>query len=407
MTRSTPIAPPRPDAAHVAWMLGLLWPTPASVRVSLRWTSTGTQQVSFVPLARADQPRLLVPAVPRAAAAAAITHGRVATTPRARLVTRALAGAARLGLLNLHPHRYVVDLPPGAPDTSLLSRLEEVLGHALVPSLYLGPLRAVQKPIIQLRRPDGSPVGFVKVGVTDYTNELVRSEAKALTLLASRTARVLRTPRLLLHERWHGHEVLVQSVVPTGGPAPTPDLIAAAARDLADLGPRTSLPLNEAQWWLDLRRRIDALPSDAMSGLLRAAGTRAASRWGSTSLDLGNSHTDFTSWNMSAFAGKLHVWDWEHFTTAAPVGLDQVHFEVQDQVVVRGRMPVDVFAHGPIRPYGLVIDTSPQVLTTLYVLDLATRYLETGETTTKLARLSEWLEPTLVALVPDKGAVEP
>ena len=129
-----------------------------------------------------------------------------------------MGAAAGLGLLWCHPQRIVVDGSEDDVAGSLLSRLRTVLGVPVVASFSIGPVRAVQKPVLHLLSPNGESIAFVKVGTTAFTKELIAREARALVMLASEPWETMRVPALLSHETWRDLEVLVQGALAADGP---------------------------------------------------------------------------------------------------------------------------------------------------------------------------------------------
>ena len=86
-----------------------------------------------------------------------------------------------------------------------------------------------------------------------------------------------------------------------------------------------------------------------------------------------------------AYSGhRVLVWDWEGFATGVPLGLDAIHHHVQSLVVVEGLAPESAIESaseagpGLLAPFGISAETS-QVVLLLYVLELATTYLESGK----------------------------
>jgi hypothetical protein len=102
----------------------------------------------------------------------------------------------------------------------------------------------------------------------------------------------------------------------------------------------------------------------------------------------------------------VRAWDWEKFESDVPIGYDTIHYSVHGMSALTGRSPLQAFE--------LTLDSSPVLLDPhgiearsalvvfwLYVLELATRYLEDGEGeagTIAMSRLADWLEPVLEAV---------
>lgn len=393
--------PERRSGSNLLEQLRLLWPEPARVSLTTRRHASKEARLSFVPLPAAGTPRMLVPAGPPRVTASAIRGSRVARDRRARWATSALSGAARMGLLRWHPHRIQVEGDDSSWASALLPRLREAVGTQVVPSFYVGPVRAVQKPVLQLLDPTGRTVAFAKVGVNDLTNALVASEARALDVVGGHAWSTLRTPRLLMHERWHDHEVIVQSALPSDGPA-TAELVSRALGELAATGDRRAVPLGSTSWWADIVGRVTAFPDGAAPEALRQTIASVDAAAGSVSVFLGPAHLDWAPWNMSRVGDALAVWDWEQFCTAVPVGYDAIHFALQQAVVLRQQHPVAAVAavrrEAPQLMASLGLHASRgDLLVLLYLLELASRYLRDGESGTRLSRLHTWVEPVLAS----------
>ena len=82
-------------------------------------------------------------------------------------------------------------------------------------SVHVGAPRANRKPVLQLLSPDGTTLGFAKLGVNRLTRRLVRAETSALVTLRYLRLSTVDTPRVLHTGRWRGHQVLVQEALPT------------------------------------------------------------------------------------------------------------------------------------------------------------------------------------------------
>lgn len=432
--------PERRTGTEVVEQLRLLWPAPAQVELSgrrqvsaARAASADRKVLEFIPLPRAAHPRILVPSTPGAVAAGALRRSRVSTGLGARLRTTAAVTAARTGLLALHPDRVVIrrTAPRDATEVEvapLLDRLREVLGE-VTPAFYIGPVRAVQKPVIQLLDRRGRTIAFAKVGINEFTNSLVASEAASLQRVGAHQWNTMRVPNLLLHEQWNGHELLVQEALPDDG-APTPQQVAAASAEIAALETPRAQTLGQTSWWHDVVRRVAALDTAASSATSDAptgsdpSGSIAAlaslvaavrdldARAAEVSVTLGCAHLDWAPWNMARAGRALGVWDWEQFASGIPLGYDAVHYAVQDAVVLAQEHPREVFAavrrRAPelLGPLGLDPLQADQTVL-LYVLDLATRYQRDRESGTRLSRLHTWLAPTMDSFAHDPAGHAP
>ena len=282
--------------------------------------------------------------------------------------------------------------------------LSEVLGRRVHVSLYVGPQRAVQKPVLQLLDEGGHPVAFAKVALNPLTTRLIRNEAAALTRLQTAGLRTVRVPRVLHQGSWHSHEVVVQeALLPSGAPGVAPDLVAAAAREVAAVSGLEDDSSSEDGYVAGLRGRlaalIDTAPGHGLGGALEAVPAGATPR-----ITTGAWHGDWASWNMAGSGSQVLVWDWEGFRGGGvPVGFDACHHHVCEQVAFRGSSPIQAFRGlfdhlddvlGPME-----VEPDARAWTALlYAVELATSYVENGEAEvagTSLSRLDDWLEETL------------
>ena len=281
------------------------------------------------------------------------------------------------------------------------SYLRQVLGRDLTVALYVGPIRAVQKPILQLLTTDGQVAAFAKIGTNGLTRALVRNEALTLACLRQRDLSCLKVPAVLHHGQWRGHEVLVQEALSGSGQTPAdPAALAAAMVQLASVNGVRRQPLAQSPYWQRLGRRMAALPAGDHSMRLLEAAAQIQERAAERVIAFGAWHGDWAPWNMASKNGQVLVWDWEGFEEGVPLGFDAVHHEVQREVVDGAGVPAQAFAgvvsDTPrlLAPFGVDAETG-RLIVLLYVMSLTTGYLESGESATRLAQLDTWLAPVL------------
>jgi hypothetical protein len=94
-------------------------------------------------------------------------------------------------------------------------------------------------------------------------------------------------------------------------------------------------------------------------------------------LTYGAWHGDWTPWNMAWRRDVLHVWDWERFAPAVPVGFDALHYALQQTGPTTAWTPQRLWSDGvlgALEPFG---PRGPQAATTLtlYLAELCARYL--------------------------------
>jgi hypothetical protein len=364
--------------------------------------SAGASDVSsLVALPNAEHPRLVIPRRPRAASAAAVRHYKTSATGRTRWLARGGALAVRAGLADLLPGR--IDLPAGSDD--IRHHLRDVLGQDVQVALYVGPRRAVEKPVLQVLSPAGEVLAYAKLSTGRFTRSLVEAEVGALGALSEQSFSALEVPALLHTGEWHGHALIVQQAVTgTSGRAPGHALVAAAIDDLAWFrGAALSGRWAASSYRSRLLRRIDALGPSPHRPALRSGFALLDRAHSFSTVRLGDSHGDWAPWNMAQRHGRLVVWDWEHLTSGVPVGFDAVHHDFSRQVVVDGLPVVDVVRRlldghdSPVTDH-FATSADRSLLVTAYLLDIAARYVEDGEVVvggTPTSRLEEWLVPAL------------
>ena len=360
----------------------------------------------FVLIPGVRHPRLLVPAAPRAAAAALRQYGQPRSLPaRLGVAAFALGLASGLGgtLLGV---RVRVTAPPEAE--SIESYLKSVFSPNIRVSIRLGPARANRKPVLQLHTTAGEPAGFVKIGFNPLTRELVRAEAASLTWLERAGLAGISVPRVLHHDQWRGMDVLVLSALPVWRRRRrlSAAQLAAAMDTVARVSGLRQGALAGDPYLRQLRERLGtADPGAERSALLQALDTLGAT--GLTGgLTFGAWHGDWSPWNMASTTGGLLVWDWERFGTGVPLGFDALHYSLQTEVGPQHRDPLaaatDCLAHaaGLLAPFG--IDAAQARLTAaLYLADVATRYLvdRQAQAGAPLGAPGRWLIPALVGEV--------
>lgn len=368
----------------------------------------------FVIVPNARQPRLLVPAASRRLAAAAVRRyaepqGRLARLKRNAVVAALRTGAAGVLL------RDRVSVAAGG-DT-IDAYLREALAVEVSVSLHIGPARANRKPVLQLLRPDGSTLGFAKIGPTSLTRRLVEAETVALERLARARLRTVSVPEVLHAGQWRGHAVLVQSALPIwlrraalGRPRLT-----AAMREIASVDGTARAPLAESPYWSTLRARLDAITDQADGRALADAATALVASTGATILAYGCWHGDWSPWNMAGLDDTLLLWDWERFATGVPMGFDALHFALQRALQSSGfRGSVDAAkavdacidgARRQLAPFGVRDAGAANLTALLYLTDLATRYLtdRQADAGARLGVLGTWLLPVLLRRI---GTIE-
>lgn len=395
----------QPVDGYLRTVAGLLWPGSA-IRRHRPWSIRGD---GYLVLPSAARPKLIVPSRPARVSAAAVRNYNTGAGRREQLIISAAAIALRTGL-----GRFVADvvLVPSSDSKSgpatddVRAHLSAQLGSSVDVGLYIGPARAVRKPLLQVLNGHGHTVAFAKLGVDEFTRSLVQHEAAALEHVHGCSPQWVVPPPVLYHGRWRGHELLVLGALRRGiAVAADNPVLARAADEIARLKPVPSGPLLASSYWQRLVARQEVLADSRFTALLRASAARLRDRAPGT-VAFGSWHGDWAPWNLTVADGQVRAWDWEKFESDVPIGYDTIHYSVHGMSALTGRSPLQAFE--------LTLDSSPVLLDPhgiearsalvvfwLYVLELATRYLEDGEGevgTIAMSRLADWLEPVLEAV---------
>jgi hypothetical protein len=346
---------------------------------------------------------VLAPLRPRRAGAAAVRNYKTSARGSDRLKFRVLAWGLQAGLAGLSPHRIRIH-QDRLSGQGIDSYLETALQRPVVVSPFIGPPRAIQKPVLQVLTPQGETLAFVKIGIDALTRSLVAGEAEALARLGERRWSHLVVPEVLHHGRWGGYEVLAQRALSSGAPTRNaPSLLADAMAELALMGRSERHRLSDSRYWLGLRSRVRDLERSPFALTLAAAMDDLSPRARSTMVGFGSWHGDWAPWNMIVASGRVKVWDWENYEEHVPLGFDAVHYQVQ-KAVVSDRVPVtEAFASARNRardllaPFGVTDEKAAELTVLLYGIEIATRYLEDGELDrgTRMGQLDNWLVAVL------------
>ena len=337
------------------------------------------------------KPRLIVPASRRTSAAAVRRYGEPRSL-RARMGVRGLSLLLRSGVGGVVLRDRVHVRPGGGP--SIESYLEEQLGRELEVSMYVGAPRANRKPVLQLIAPDGSAIGFAKIGISPLARQLVRDERDALGLLANAGLRNLIAPRVLHDGVWEGMPVMVleplaveQKRVPLRA-----GQLEAAMAEVARVAGVEHLQLATSDYWLNLHERLADADQSADRRMLEAVLSELHARAGKETVEFGSWHGDWTPWNMASIRRGLLVWDWERFSTGVPVGFDALHHRLQGEVAPGRKAPLEAATD-------LATRSESPLVALLYLAELATRSLTDRQAAAgaRLGATSRWLIPAIAA----------
>jgi hypothetical protein len=359
-----------------------------------------TRRVRVLP--SADRPRLLVPERPRRAAAVLSAALRGHDSRGARLRNRMLRFGFATGTAGVGPGDWT-HVAPGGIETHLASRL----GEPVVVAVHLGPPRANRKPVLAVARPDGSLLGFAKLGIDPLSDDLVRNECAALARLTDATLPTVVVPQLLDAGSYEGHPLLVQSVLPVAGlRTADADTLARAQVEVARAFGVTTSHLTDASYVRSLRGRAEAVPSQ--SARLTSLVDQLRADRADAVVAFGCWHGDWRSVNVATGDGKAWVWDWERFTENVPLGFDALHQwlasanrEAQEPARLAGALTAR--AGDLLAQFG-VERRDADLVSRLYLLELAVRYLTDDQAGAgaRLGRVDTWLLPFL-----EERAVQP
>lgn len=290
----------------------------ASVKTGL---VTG-RDVQFRLVPNARRPRMLVPAGSPRAAASAVDRPSANDTAWRSAPRRMLSGllSTRLGSAAM-PFGLSVH---AAPD-SISDYLQEVLGEPVLISLMVGSARANRKPILNVHRPDGTEIGFAKVGLSTLTNQLVQHEGTVLKFLAAERPTAFSAPGVLHHGVWRDHEVLIMSSLRPDRPQRKPQAPLAAVAQIAAMTGVQVIPIGSSPWRDRLSSVIEPF-RNTEDGLLTEMLDRYLDLYGDVELPFGAWHGDFGAWNLARTSTVPMIWDWERFSADIPVGCDIVHY---------------------------------------------------------------------------------
>jgi hypothetical protein len=209
--------------------------------------------------------------------------------------------------------------------------VREVTGECQpVFALSLSTETRFQKLSVQVMRPGGEILGYIKLPLTDAAAERVRGEAKILNRLAAFPTLRSHIPQVLYSGDWGGGAILFQTAGPSrSGPVQLDRLCGEFLRLLWAVHPTTqsghALWEKVATHWRKAEPGFDS----PWRGLGQAA--LAAARWelDGAMIPCGVAHGDFAPWNTRAGNQGLYVFDWEYASWEAPILWDIFHFRTQ------------------------------------------------------------------------------
>jgi len=194
-------------------------------------------------------------------------------------------------------------------------------------AVLLGIPGRYRKLTIQVMRPGGEVLGYVKLGLTKPAGGRVRHEASVLESLSALRPQV---PRVLYSGEWQDSYLLFQSAVEgRRGPAKLSRMHIEFLEKLAALRrvnkPGLKLVEEIGGRWKEVAWRCDE--RDQQLGAATLA--KARRELEGITVPCGFAHGDFSPWNTRVREARLSVFDWESSEWEAPLGWDSFHFSVQ------------------------------------------------------------------------------
>ena len=249
-------------------------------------------------------------------------------TRTARILKGLLTTMAAAHYPGFAPHRVLVASRGPLPLEALV---QELTGECHpVFSLLVGTEVRLRKLTVQVMRPDGEILGYIKLPLTNAAVERVRHEAETLNHLWSFPALRRHIPRVLYSGEWGDGAILFQS---SGPSRPGRVQFDRQCEEFLQLlwGIRTTEKPGHILWEEVAARWRKAEPglSSGWRALGQAALAKAKRELDGVMVPCGVGHGDFAPWNTRVGDGRLYVFDWESASSEAPTLWDIFHFKTQ------------------------------------------------------------------------------
>jgi len=253
---------------------------------------------------------------------------------RGSLFKSLLTGMIRLGWKGQTSTKVLLASRKPLPLQALVS---EVTGEKQPEfALSLGNVDQFHALVVQVMRPDGEILGYIKLPLTVAAVECVRNEAKVLDhLWESSSALHPHVPRVLHSGDWENDFILFQS----GGPRkPGPPRFGKMHEDFLGLlqdvnfveKPGCQLVEEFDRSWRCVEGSLDLEWRRVGQDALRTAGQLL----GETKLRCGLIHGDFAPWNTRQQDGQLYVFDWESAKWQLPTMWDIFRFHERTSILL-------------------------------------------------------------------------
>ena len=199
-------------------------------------------------------------------------------------------------------------------------------------ALSLGNQSAVRKLTVQVMRPAGDVLGYIRLPLTPAAVQRVRNEATALQHLEQFPALRPHVPRLLHAGPWReGYLLFESALLGELGPKKLTRvhddfLRALQAAYVVERSAQSLVEQVGAKW-----EKVVPLLGAEWKDLGHEALRRAAQGW-HRPIVCGIGHGDFAPWNTRMREGRLLLFDWESAEWDVPTSWDIFHFGLQTAV---------------------------------------------------------------------------
>lgn len=284
-------------------------------------------------------------------------------SPAARLLKAIVSRIGDAGWHKWAGQTVLVASRKSLPIERLLSPITDE--KELTFALSLGTPGTFQKLTIQVMRPNGEILGYMKMPMTDESQDRLRHEGAVLQKLIAFHALRKSIPHVLFAGRWNGTYVIFQSALEGDvGPLQFTEIHAEFLKDLQRCEPTSrtgeNLVHEVACNWNQAAGNLGSRWQDLGRETLQIA-TREL---GSAQVSCGIQHGDFAPWNMRVHRGKLFLFDWEYASWDSPVLWDRFHFMAQTEGFLN---------QSPVAKNSVDIRDTNRGLYMLYLLDSAAR----------------------------------
>ena len=249
-------------------------------------------------------------------------------SPRARAMKSVLSAMTKMNWFEWA--RSGIVLASKRP-LALEALVAEVTGEtAPVFALSLSGRHQCRKVAVQVMRPTGEILGYIKLPLTEAAAERVRHEAEILSKLWGFADLRPHIPRVLHAGQWRDSYILFQSSGPAGmgpqeiGRAHEEFLLTFQNVHRVEKPGRSIAAVVQRRW-----ERLEAQLDAEVQQLGRSVLLRVQQQLDGCTIRCGIHHGDFAPWNTRVENGRLFLFDWESASFEAPACWDAMHFRIQ------------------------------------------------------------------------------